>query len=294
MHFAASGVDVFPLVPPLVAFIISLVTATGGVSGAFVLLPFQMSVLGFTSPAVSATNHLYNVVAIPSGVMRYVREGRMVWPLAWTVVAGTLPGVLLGALLRVRYLPDPRHFKVFVGAVLLYIGGRLARDVLGSPAGGAGAAPAMTPAVVKRTCLGGVTYEFRGEEFSFRTLPLFGIALLVGVIGGTYGIGGGAIIAPFLVSFFGLPVYTVAGAALLGTFVTSLAGVGFYQAIAPWYPAQAVAPDWLLGVLFGLGGMAGTYCGARLQKRVPERAIKGGLAFMLVLLGLHYLSGLFG
>ena len=53
MHFPVSGVEVSPLVPPLVAFAISFFTSTGGVSGAFLLLPFQMSVLGFTSPAVS-------------------------------------------------------------------------------------------------------------------------------------------------------------------------------------------------------------------------------------------------
>jgi uncharacterized protein len=43
---------------------------------------------------------------------------------------------------------------------------------------------------------------------------------VVGVIGGIYSIGGGSIIAPFLVTVFGLPVYTVAGATLIGTFVT--------------------------------------------------------------------------
>src|SRR5512147_3218861 len=118
MHFPASGVDVSPFLPPLVAFAISLFTSTGGVSGAFLLLPFQMSVLGFTAPAVSATNQLFNIVAIPSGVYRYIREGRMVWPLTWVVIAGTLPGVLIGAILRVRYLPDPVRFKLFAGVVL--------------------------------------------------------------------------------------------------------------------------------------------------------------------------------
>jgi membrane-associated HD superfamily phosphohydrolase len=71
--------------------------------------------------------------------------------------------------------------------------------------------------------------------------------LIVGIIGGVYGIGGGAIVAPFFISFFGLPVYTVAGAALMGTFVTSVAGVIFFQLIAPYYPAMAIAPDWQLG-----------------------------------------------
>jgi hypothetical protein len=72
-----------------------------------------------------------------------------------------------------------------------------------------------------------VTYEFYGEKFDVPVVGVFSLSLIVGIVGGIYGIGGGAIIAPFFVSFFGLPIYTVAGAALMGTFVTSVAGVIF-------------------------------------------------------------------
>jgi len=95
MYFATAGIEASPLIPPLVAFVISFFTSMGGVSGAFLLLPFQMSFLGYTNPSVSATNQLFNVVAIPSGVYRYCKEGRMVWPLTWIVIIGTLPGVLI-------------------------------------------------------------------------------------------------------------------------------------------------------------------------------------------------------
>jgi len=308
MHFQTSGVEVFPLLPPLVAFVVSLFTSMGGVSGAFLLLPFQMSVLGFTSPAVSATNQLFNVVAIPSGVARYIREGRMVWPLTWVVVVGTLPGVLLGALVRVRYLPDPTAFKVFAGLVLLWIGSRLVRDLVrGGGSGGAAAAEARfrelvsgfgadgaqsRPVRVTSFSLRRVAYEFYGEIFSFPTAGVFALSLAVGIVGGIYGIGGGAIIAPFFVAVLGLPVYTVAGAALMGTFVTSVAGVAFYQAIAPFYPDLAVAPDWGLGLLFGLGGAAGMYCGARLQKHLPAKAIKWMLAGVILFVASSYLLGI--
>ena len=89
VHFPVSGVEVNPLLPLLVAFAVSALTAPAGVSGAFLLLPFQVSVLGFTSPAVSPTNLVYNIFATPGGVYRYVREGRVVWPLAWAVILGT-------------------------------------------------------------------------------------------------------------------------------------------------------------------------------------------------------------
>ena len=302
MFFPLSGVTVDPWIPPLVAFAVSFLTSTGGVYGAFLLLPFQMSVLGYTSPSVSATNQLYNIVAIPSGVYRYWREGRMVWPLVWAVVAGTLPGVLIGAIIRVTGLRDPRHFKLFAAAVLLYIGIKMVRDMLGqqataaatgkvAPSGPLAASygnPAATVRITEST-LRRIGFTFQGETYTVSVSGIFLLCFIVGIVGGVYGIGGGAIVAPFLVTFFGLPVYTVAGAALMGTFVTSVAGVAFYSALAPFYPHLSVAPDWLLGLLFGLGGMAGMYLGARCQKFVPAKAIKWMLVTILVGTALKYI-----
>ncbi len=311
MYFSTAGIETSPLLPPLVALVLSFFTSMGGVSGAFLLLPFQVSVLGFTSPAVSGTNQLFNVVAIPSGVYRYLREGRMVWPLTWVVIVATLPGVLVGAWLRIVYLPDPRYFKGFVALVLLYIGVRMVRDLVQRRSGSnvaaetrfrelikahraRGAKGETLPAVrVHRFSLRRIDYEFYGERYDFSTLGIFSLSLVVGVVGGIYGIGGGAIMAPFFVSVFHLPVYTVAGAALMGTFITSVAGVAFYQAIAPFYPAQSVAPDWTLGLLFGLGGMVGMYLGARCQKFIPARMIKWMLSGIIVFTAGKYLLEFF-
>lgn len=299
MYFATAGIEVSPLVPPLVAFGVSFFASMGGISGAFLLLPFQMSVLGYVNPSVSATNQVFNVVAIPSGVYRYVKEGRMVWPLAWAVIVGTLPGVFIGALIRVAYLPDAKTFKLFVASVLAYIGVRLIRDlvkkkngnILGVRKDNAVSKDKCGDSQVKIIVCNAKTleYEFNGEKYCVSNLGIFTLSFVVGIIGGVYGIGGGAIIAPFFVSVFGLPVFTVAGAALMGTFVTSIAGVTFYQAIAPFFPTMSVAPDWMLGLLFGLGGMAGMYCGARCQKYVPAKYIKWMLALVIIGTALKYL-----
>ena len=42
-----------------------------------------------------------------------------------------------------------------------------------------------------------------------------------------------------------------------------------------------MAPDWMLGVLMGVGGMIGMYAGARTQKFIPAKLIKWILAFIL-------------
>jgi hypothetical protein len=291
--------------------------ASAGVSGAFLILPFQVSVLGFTSPAVSPTNLFYNIVAIPSGVYRYIREKRMAWPLAWVIIIGTLPGIFIGALIRILYLPDPKNFKFFAGCVLLYIalrlvGSMIKKDDLTIEKAKevekrfyeeknkkmlTGTADAKPEAVVKTVnfSLKRYSYSFYGEIFAFNTMGLLLLSFIVGIIGGTYGIGGGAIIAPFLVAFFSLPVYTIAGATLMATFVTSIAGVVFYTGIAPLfaYTGLDIMPDWTLGAFFGAGGFLGIYCGARLQKYLPAKIIKIILILTMTFIAIRYVTNIF-
>jgi uncharacterized protein len=314
MTFPVSGVTTNILLPPLVSLVISFFTSMGGISGAFLLLPFQMSVLDYTAPSVSGTNHVFNIVAIPSGVYRYIKEGRMAWPLTWIVIAGTLPGVFIGYYLRVFYLPDPKTFKLFVGCVLLYIGIRLVKDLVSGNKGGTAGAKALDgkfkvkveevrkqqgarvasgipPEAVVRTIsvsLRRVEYEFWGERFSFNTLGMFALACVVGIIGGAYGIGGGAIIAPFCVAFFHLPVYTIAGATLMGTFITSVAGAFFFT-VLPATQGVSPMPDWPLGILFGAGGFIGMYLGAKAQKYVPQKFIKMIVGAAILFLAVKYI-----
>lgn len=279
----------------MVAFIISFFSSMGGVSGSFLLMPFQVSVLGFASTAVSPTNLLFNVFGIPGGVYRYFREKRLIWPIALTIILGNLPGMMVGTCVRVTYFSNPLNFKLFVGLVLIYIGIRLVLDI------------SKEPEIVSYSHNGDFTvknltfnlrkieYEFKGVVFNASTLYIFVLALFVGIIGGAYGIGGGVIMAPFLVTIFGLPIHTVAGAALLANFVSSLAGLAMYCLLLPVILTgqPAVTPDWLLGISMGVGGMVGIYSGALMQKYFPSRYIKIILVILMVLVVIKYVGGYF-
>ncbi|MBU0464922.1 MAG: sulfite exporter TauE/SafE family protein [Proteobacteria bacterium] len=297
MYFPIAEIHANPYIIFFTAFVVSFFTSMGGISGAFLLLPFQMSFLGYTSPSVSATNHVFNIIAIPSGVYRYIKEKRMLWPLAKAIVIGTLPGVFIGAWVRIEYLPDPKNFKVFAGLVLLYIGWKLLKDIIGNrktkEKGIAIEGAGFHSLAVMDSSFNKVSFTFGGKLYAYAQLPIYIICFLVGIIGGIYGIGGGSIIAPILVTIIGLPVHVIAGAALLGTFVTSVSGVIFYQFLAGLYPEVAVSPDWMLGALFGSGGFLGMYLGARAQKFVKAVYIKGILAFCILFIALKYISAFF-
>jgi uncharacterized membrane protein YfcA len=137
-----------------------------------------------------------------------------------------------------------------------------------------------------------LSFFFAGDHFCLKPYPLALACFGVGIISGIYGIGGGAIIAPFLVAQLKLPVYTVPGATLLATFVTSLAGVVGYQLMAAYYPTLSVSPDWVLGLLFGVGGVFGTWFGGSCQKFLSPHWIKLILCFCVLFVAFRYLSEL--
>jgi uncharacterized membrane protein YfcA len=290
--FPVAGVKTYVFIPPVVAFVISFFTSMAGISGAFLLLPFQMSVLGFTTTSVTSTNFLFNVTGTPGGIYRYIKECRFAWPVALIIVAGIIPGVLVGYHIRIKFLPDPKSFKLFVGFVLLFVALKLIKDAWAKNTGGQENSCNLNDRV-NNVALGlkKTRFDFRKATHSFSTGGMLGLAFIVGIVGGVYGIGGGSIIAPFLITFFKLPVYAIAGAVLLGTFTSSAAGVAFYSLIP--LNGEVAPPDWMLGILFGAGGLLGMYFGAKMQRYVSEKWIKLILGIIVFIIASRYVLKFF-
>jgi uncharacterized membrane protein YfcA len=236
----------------LIAFAVATITTPAGVSGAVLLVPVQVSILGVPNPALTPTNLLYNVIATPGAMLGYRGFDRA---LVRLLAAGTAPGVIVGAILRVTLLDGPQEFFGVIAVVLLPLGVWL---VLDRPT-------RRRPA---------------------REGRIVALALAVGLIGGVYGIGGGSLLAPLLVSM-GLSLRAVAPAAIAVTFLTSVVGVVAF-ALLSLAESGSIAPDWTLGIALGLGGLAGGFCGARLQGRLPEALIRRGLGVLSIVLAVRY------
>lgn len=283
--FSVSGVTAPLWLPPAVAACIAFFTTMIGISGAFLLVPFQLSVLGFASPSASATNLVYNLFSIPGALWRYQREGRLFWPLTLVVTVGGAPGAVLGAWLRTHYLAERATFELFVAAILTWLGVRMLMDVLATRGRSTSQIPSAVTAV--EVSVWRIRYEFAGTEHGFPVLQMLGLSFLVGVAGTIYGIGGGSFVVPLCLTIYRLPVHSIAGAILAATLLTSaIALIAYVWLPAP--PGVVARPDWLLGIAFGAGGLAGAYLGARCQKHVPPRLLKALLAAILLGLAVRY------
>jgi uncharacterized protein len=246
------------------AFVVAVLATPAGISGAVLLLPFQVSVLGTPSPSVTPTNLLYNVVSTPGALYRYWRQGQTGGRLALVLIAGTLPGVIAGSVIRVKVLPGPQVFALVVAAVLVPLGIWLVATRPPRPGDDPGRPVRRIPVPV-----------------------LVVLAAAVGCVGGIYGIGGGSILAPVLIGS-GRKAAEVAPAALASTFVTSVGGVITFTLLS-LHQHGSVAPNWPTGIALGVGGLAGGYTGARLQSRLPDLLIRRLVGILVIAIGARYL-----
>ena len=282
MHFPVADIDLNPLIPVLIGLAVSVISSPTGLSGGFLILPICVSLLNFDGLAVSPTNFLFIILASPSGLWRLHREKRLMPGLGLILMPGSLFGIFAGTVLRCTWLRAAADFRVFMALVLAGLALYLARNL--RAAGDARAARAersfrdsqAEPANLVCSYQGGrLGFTFGGQDFAVSIPGLFLASLLVGLVGGIYGIGGASLIAPLLLTVFRLPIYLVNGAALLASCCGAVFGLFSYEVFWPAISGQpAVSPDLGLGLLFGLGGALGVYIGSSLQRFLPPQPLK--------------------
>lgn len=108
-----------------------------------------------------------------------------------------------------------------------------------------------------------------------RTLKLAVIGTLAGIFSGIFGVGGGTVIVPLLIFWFGygerLATGTSLGAIVLIGLLGAIAQGGFYGNVHV-----------LTGLLLTIPAIAGVVIGTAIQQRIPQRAVSLLFAVLLV------------
>lgn len=105
--------------------------------------------------------------------------------------------------------------------------------------------------------------------------------LLGGLLAGFFGVGGGIVLVPLLVVLGRLSQHGAHATSLAAIFVIGLSTLAGY--------ATAGEVDVALGVVLGIGGLAGSALGASLMHRLSERTLKLVFAGLLIALGIRML-----
>jgi len=106
-------------------------------------------------------------------------------------------------------------------------------------------------------------------------LKLAAIGTLAGVFSGLFGVGGGTIIVPLLIFWFGYGERLATGTSLAAIVIIGLFGV---LAQGGFYGNVHVAT----GLLLSIPAAVGIVLGTAIQQRIPQRAVSYLFALLLV------------
>lgn len=109
-------------------------------------------------------------------------------------------------------------------------------------------------------------------------LLLVCVGLVAGVLTGLFGVGGGFIIVPALVTFSGMSIERAIGTSLLVIALVSLSGIASYFVGGERVPGSVVVP-------FLLGSLAGLFVGTALAKRLAGPRLQQAFAAAIVVVG---------
>jgi uncharacterized membrane protein YfcA len=233
-----------------------------GIGGGVIIVPSLM-LMGLTQVQANGTS--LGALLLPVGIfgaISYHRNGLLHWRPALIISGGLFFGAGAGAWMANTMNPD--LLLGLYGIFLLYVGWRMA-----APLQWAGLRQVSTEDEDSKTA-------------NENLLAITFIGLLAGVASGLFGIGGGAIIVPLLVTFLNFP-QKMGVATSLGALLPPVGLLG----AAEYYRQGNLEINTALPVALGL--LLGAWFGARITISLPSATVKRLYGIFLLIIGARFL-----
>ena len=228
--------------------LVGIFSGVFGVGGGIVLVPILVLLLHVAQKRAQATSLVMVAIAATTGAATYAIGSSVEWAAVPALVLGGLVGTWLGTAV-VKRTPDTWLQLAFSGLLLI----AAARMVW------AGVNPVSAEPVEMTTVVA-------------VGLGLAGLAM--GLLSAFLGVGGGVIVIPILVAFFGFSQQLAAGTSLMVMIPIALLGAARLT--------RAGHTDWGQGSRIGLGAALGAVGGATLALALDQSILQIGFAILLV------------
>jgi uncharacterized membrane protein YfcA len=255
----------------LAGLIVGVLIGATGMGAGSLMAPLLISVFGVSAVSAVATDLLYSSGTKLVGGFRHFKLGNANTELARWMAMGSVPSAVAGVFVLHRLAStegtsiDGTLKKAIAVALIL-----------------------VAIAVVVRTfftirALWSDVLPKDGELTRRHKIMAVGLGLVLGFVFGFTSVGAGAFFGMALILFFPLSTRRVVGTDLVhGAIVTLAAAI----AALFWLPTMHFTS---VGLLM-LGSIPGILVGSQVMLKLPEKALRGSLASVLVLSGLKLLN----
>jgi uncharacterized protein len=242
-----------------IGMIIGFFVSVTGMGGASLVLPALTIVMRLPSSVAVGTASLYAFLSQAFTALARHRSGGLDRESITIFLSGALPGNILISYLIYRYIRattsnaaaltkfDDR-LMIVIAVVLLFTVLLLVLNIFG---------------------LGPARQEVATWNEKQRTRHHVVGALLGAVVGGAMGatsVGGGVLVVPVLMLFFGLSASVTVGTAVVIASILSLQTTIMYM--------LGGKTEYVTAVVMALGSIAGVYWGTRFSARIPEKPLQ--------------------
>ena len=263
----------------LVGLVFSLVGAAGGILASFGLI----TLIGVTDPnSIKPMAQILSLATALVFIPGYIKRRAVVIPLALMLSAGGVMGAIVGSTLSSKYLSDMSTFKPLFGILTLLIGGQIIWEIYkqrNEKNDDVSASEAGIHSVKVKGMLIKFSYGKKDFSVSFWTPWLAGF--FIAIIASAFGVGGGFLLVPFMVSFLRMPMFIVPATAAVVIFISGSISVTNYL-------KMGADIDWPILFFLIAGGIMGALIGPKINRMMQDRWLKIFLATILSLIGLKY------
>jgi uncharacterized protein len=235
---------------------IGLALGLFGGGGSILAVPVLTYVVGLDAKTAIASSLLIIAVTSATALTSHVRSGLLCWRTGVTFGGAGMLGAYAGGRVA-SFIPDTLLLVGFAAMMLIT------------------AAAMLRGKAVESAAPEGESEPPRGLRRTYRILAH---GLVVGAVTGMIGAGGGFLIVPALVLLGGMPMKRAVATSLLVIAMKSSAGFAGYlgHVVIPWavvLPITAIA-------------VAGSLLGGVLVKKAPQRLLRQGFAWLVILVAL--------
>jgi uncharacterized membrane protein YfcA len=220
----------------LVGFSLGLI----GGGGSILAVPLMAYLIGLPPHTAIGTSAVAVAASALANLVGHARAGNVKWPCAVAFGAAGIAGAAAGA--QLGKAVDGQALLGAFGVLMLIVAGLMMRR----RRGGHEAGVRLTRASARRLLP-----------------PLAATGFGVGALSGFFGIGGGFLIVPGLISATAMPMLSAVGSSLV-----SVCALGATTAVS--YAASGLV-QWRIAGLFVIGGAAGGYVGVLAAKALATR-----------------------